>query len=77
MEHIQSFDAAVNTRGNLVYKQDFDIGSRVSVVSKKWGVTVTTRITEITETYDGQGLTLDVVFGKGLMTLSQILREGF
>jgi hypothetical protein len=46
------------------------------VVSAQWGVTLTTRITEIEENYDQDGLTLQVVFGRGLLTLSQTLKGG-
>ena len=71
---VDSFDADINPHGNLTYKTDFDIGHRVMVVSKEWGVTLTTRITEITETYDEDGLSLQAVFGRGLLTLAQKLR---
>jgi hypothetical protein len=73
---VHSFDASVNPYGSLTYKTDYDIGQTVRVVSKKWGVTLNTRITEIDETYDSDGRTIDVTFGKGLLTLSQKLKEG-
>jgi hypothetical protein len=66
---VQAFDAAINPHGNLRYKQDFDLGQTVRVVSAQWGVTLTTRITEIEENYDQDGLTLQVVFGRGLVAL--------
>jgi hypothetical protein len=70
----QSFDASVNPHGNLTYGTDFDLGQTVKVVSKKWGVTLTTRITEIEESYDSTGQSLDITFGKGVLTLSQKLK---
>ncbi len=70
----QSFDAAVNPHGNLRYKTDFDIGQTVKVLSKKWGVTLSTRITEIEESYDRDGQSLGITFGKGVLTLSQKLK---
>jgi hypothetical protein len=73
---VQAFDAAINPHGNLKYKLDFDLGQTVRVVSAQWGVTLTTRITEIEESYDQDGLTLQVVFGRGLLTLSQKLKGG-
>jgi hypothetical protein len=73
---VRSFDAAVNPYGGLIYKTDYDIGQIVKVMSKKWGVMLETRITEIEETYDADGRTLDVTFGKGLLTLTQKLKEG-
>ncbi len=71
----QSFDASVNPHGNLTYGTDFDLGQTVKVVSKKWGVTLDTRITEIEESYDGTGQSLDITFGKGVLTLAQKLKQ--
>lgn len=70
----QSFDASVNPHGNLRYKTDFDLGHTVRILSKKWGVTLDTRITEIEESYDGGGQSLGITFGKGALTLSQKLK---
>ncbi len=71
----QSFDAAINPHGNLRYKVDFDLGQTVKVISIRWGVILDTRITEIEETYDADGQSLDFVFGKGILTLPQKLKE--
>jgi hypothetical protein len=73
---VKSFDAGVNQYGNLRYKVDFDIGSLVRIVSKKWGVSMTARITEIEENYDREGWSIDVTFGKPLLTLAQKLKGG-
>ena len=70
----QSFDAAINPHGNLRYKTDFDLGEVVKVISKRWGVMLDTRITEIEETYDVDGQSLNIVFGKGILTLPQKLK---
>lgn len=72
----QSFDASVNPHGNLSYKTDFDLGQTVKVLSKKWGVTLTTRITEIEESYDSDGQSLSITFGKGVLSLFQKLKGG-
>jgi hypothetical protein len=74
---VQSFDAAVNPHGNLKYKEDFDLGQLVQVLSKKWGVALTARITEIEESYDRDGQSLNTVFGKGVLSLLQKLKGGF
>lgn len=73
---VRSFDAGVNPHGNLRYKADYNLGQRVQVQSKKWGVTLHTRITEIEESYDVSGLSLNIVFGKGVLTLAQKLKQG-
>lgn len=71
-----SFDAEVNPHGNLRYKVDFDLGQVVTVLSKKWGVTLSARITEIEESYDASGQSLNIVFGKGALSLLQKLKGG-
>ena len=69
-----SFDAEVNPHGNLRYKVDFDLGQVVTVLSKKWGVTLAARITEVEESYDASGQSLNIVFGKGALSLFQKLK---
>ena len=71
-----SFDAEINPHGNLCYKVDFDLGQVVTVLSKKWGVTLLARITEIEESYDASGQTLNIVFGKGALSLLQKMKGG-
>jgi len=70
-----SFDTSVNPHGNLTYKIDFDLGNTVKVISKAWGVSMTTRITEVEETYDADGQTISVVFGKAEITIAQKIRS--
>ena len=72
---LYSFDTSVNPHGNLTYKTDFDLGQTVKVISKAWGVSMTTRITEIEETYDADGLSISVVFGKAELTIAQKIRS--
>ena len=70
-----SFDTSVNPHGNLTYKIDFDLGQTVKVISKAWGVFMTTRITEIEENYDADGQSISVVFGKSELTIAQKIRS--
>ena len=70
-----SFDTSVNPHGNLTYKTDFDLGQTVKVISKAWGISMTTRIAEIEETYDADGLSISVVFGKAELTIAQKIRS--
>lgn len=72
----RSFDAAINPHSNLEYKIDFDLGDIVKVISKEWNVSLTTRITEIEESYGSDGQSLNIVFGKGMLTLIQKLKGG-
>jgi hypothetical protein len=70
---VQAFDVTINSFGNLTYKTDFDIGSLVQAVSKRWNISMSARITEVEESYDREGFSLNVTFGKPLLTLAEKL----
>lgn len=72
---IQTFDSKINLNSNLEYKVDFDLGDKVTCVSKAWGVTIDTRITEIEEVYEESGKQVNVVFGDSMPTLIDKLKE--
>ena len=67
---------AIRSYYDLKYKTDFNLGDMIKVVSKRWGVSMTVRITEIEESYDRSGMSLGVTFGKPLLTLAQKLKGG-
>lgn len=68
-KEIQTFDSTVNLNSNLVYKTDFDLGDIVTCTSKKWGLTLDTRITEVIEVYEEAGFSARVTFGNNIPTL--------
>jgi hypothetical protein len=70
----ESFDAVANTNSNLFYRKDFDLGDIVTVKSSLLGISRRLRITEIIETYDEAGLSVDLIFGDPLPTLSERLK---
>lgn len=72
---IQTFNSKINLNSNLNYKEDFDLGDKVTCVSKVWGVTIDTRITEIHEIYEASGKQINVVFGNSMPTLIDKLKE--
>lgn len=72
---IQTFDSKINLNSNLEYKVDFDLGDKVTCVSKAWGMTIDTRITEIEEVYESSGKQVNVVFGDSMPTLIDKLKE--
>lgn len=72
---IKSFDSTINTNSNLIYKQDYDLGDVVTFFDKKWGITIDTRITEISEIYDIEGLTINITFGNDVPTLIELMKR--
>jgi hypothetical protein len=71
----KTFDSTVNMSGNLTYKADWNLGDKVTVVSKKWGVTLDTRITGVKEIYEDDGLSLEVTFGNDVPTLLSKIKK--
>jgi len=72
---VRAFDASINPYGNLRYKQDYDLGDLVRVLSVRWAVDLLARISEVEEIYDAEGRSLRVVFGKSTQTLAQKMKE--
>lgn len=67
-QEIISFDSLVNLQSNLTYKKDYDLGDIVTTTNRKWGLTLHSRITEIEEIYEADGMRLNAVFGTALPT---------
>lgn len=76
-KEVKTFDSKINLNSNLKYKVDFDLGDIVTCVSRKWGITIDTRITEIEEIYEEQGQQINVVFGNNIPTLIDKIKQKF
>lgn len=72
---LQTFESRINVRSNLRYKEDFDLGDIVTCTSKKWGVTIDARITEVEEIYEQNGFSLNVTFGNSVPTLIDRIKQ--
>lgn len=64
-----TFNSSINVLSNLTYKKDFDLGDRVTCVEKQWGLTINSRITEITQTYEKGKALIEATFGESAPTL--------
>lgn len=74
-KQVLSFASKINPFSNQTYKNDFDLGDIVTCVDEKWGVTLDTRITEISETYEEPGMNIAVTFGDELPTLIDKIKQ--
>lgn len=72
---VRTFDSKINLNSNLKYKVDFDLGDIVTCTSKKWGITLNTRITEIEEIYEESGLQINITFGNNVPTLIDKIKQ--
>lgn len=59
------------------YERDFNLGDRVEIRNKSWGLTLSTPIVEITETHEGNSFNIDAVFGEDKPTLISKLNRKF
>ncbi|WP_461206931.1 siphovirus ReqiPepy6 Gp37-like family protein [Clostridium sp. DL1XJH146] len=68
-KEITTFESKINLNSNLEYKKDFDLGDIVTHLSKKWGVILNPRITEVEEIYESGGKQINAVFGNNIPTI--------
>ncbi|MCR6111748.1 siphovirus ReqiPepy6 Gp37-like family protein [Bacillus sp. A301a_S52] len=59
------------------YEKDFDLGDRVDVFNKSWGVRMKAPFVSIKEIYEPQGYKLQSVFGETRPTLTEKLNKKF
>jgi hypothetical protein len=75
MREIQTFESKININSNLKYKEDFELGDIVTCTSKKWGITIDTRITEVEEIYEENGFDVNITFGNNIPTLIDKIKQ--
>ena len=70
-----AFTSKVNTHANLKYKDDYDLGDRVTCVNRRWGIRINVRITEISEIYQDHNIPeIEITFGESLPALIDQIR---
>ncbi len=72
---VLTFDTEILTKGPYCYGKDWDLGDIVTVRNRKWGVTLDSRITEVTETYEPTGFQLRATFGNNIPTLVDRVKQ--
>ena len=72
---VVTFSSKVNLKSNIKYKTDFNLGDIVTCVSKKWGITINPRITEIEEIYEQDGFSINATFGNDIPTLITKIKQ--
>lgn len=69
MTKIKTFDSEIDLNADLKYKIDYDLGDMVKCINKRWGTTINTRIIEIEEIFEENGMKINVVFGNKVPTI--------
>ena len=70
-------EGEVLDKSSFIYEQDYDLGDLVTVQKKEWGVTLNALITEVKETYESAGFSLDLTFGNKVPTLINKIKGDF
>ena len=70
-----TFNSSINIRSNLRYKEDFDLGDRVTCLERRWGITINSRITEITQTFESGKTLIEATFGESAPTLLDKIKK--
>lgn len=72
----QSFSSEINVGANLIYREDFDLGDRVTCINKTWNVRIDARITEVTEYYEAaKGDSLEITFGESIPSVYRQIKN--
>ncbi|RDY22887.1 hypothetical protein CHF27_011245 [Romboutsia maritimum] len=66
---IKTFDCELLNVNSLKYRIDYDLGDKVSIINKKWGLMLNERITTIEETYNEEGLEIKLTIGNNIPTI--------
>ncbi|NCD00411.1 MAG: hypothetical protein EOL95_12030, partial [Bacteroidia bacterium] len=70
-----SIECEVVTTSNLVYGVDYDLGDIVTIKNTDWGVSVDTRIIEVSEIYEAGNIRIDIIFGEKGLSLTDIIKK--
>lgn len=65
---IKTFEGKIISN-NYEYKKDYDLGDIVTVMDRKWNITVDTRITEVVEIYEGGKAQIVPTLGNKIPTI--------
>lgn len=71
----ESFEAEVLPIGSFVYGQDWNLGDIVTVMDRKWGIVLNTRVTEVKEIYEVNGFNLECIFGNHIPNLLDSIKR--
>ncbi|GGJ62082.1 Gp37-like protein [Virgibacillus salexigens] len=81
METLRSLEAEIKTPVKDVtpfqYEKHYDLGDKVQVVNKSWGLTMEAPITEFQEIHEPTGFRLEATFGRSRPTLISKIKDKF
>ncbi|MFD3261850.1 siphovirus ReqiPepy6 Gp37-like family protein [Paenibacillus lentus] len=73
-KQITTYNGQVLNTGSFVYQKDWDLGDRVTLQNKKWGLTMDSRIIEVKEIYEPAS-SLEIVLGDEIPTIKTAMNK--
>ena len=70
-----NFVSTINTSSNLRFKEDFNLGDRITCLERSWGLRIDARITEVQEVYQKGQEEIRATFGESLPTLVEKIKR--
>jgi len=70
-----NFVSTINTARNLRFKEDFNLGDRITCLERSWGLRIDARITEVQEVYQKGQEEIQATFGESLPTLVEKIKR--
>lgn len=61
--------------GPKQYRRDWNLGDRVTVLNREWGLQLDTRVTEVQEVYEPSGETISPTLGNSVPTLTDKIKQ--
>jgi hypothetical protein len=75
LKEIQTLETEVIPDNSFIYGIDYDLGDRVTVISRKWGLQMDTQITAVKEVYESGKISLEATFGTTIPNLLTIFKR--
>lgn len=68
-EELKSFELEIDPKNTFIYEKDYNLGDIVTIQDRKLKVIMDTRIVEVQESYNKNGMKLKITFGSSIPTL--------
>jgi len=72
---INGIECRVIPQANIIYRQDYDLGDKVTVLNNDWGMNLSAPISEAEEVWENGAMELHMVFGTPVPTLKQQIKR--
>lgn len=72
---VDAVDGCIGNGGSLVYGRDFGLGDLCEYVDHEVGIATQGRITEVTETFENNAVTVEAVLGEGALNIMQKIKR--